>query len=145
MRLIIQRVKKASVTVNNKEISKISRGLLVLVGITHNDSEEIADYLVNKLVNLRIFEDENGKLNLSLKDINGELLLVSNFTLYADCSKGTRPSFKNAAGSKFAENLYNYFVKKCENFVPRVEEGSFGSYMQVNLVNDGPVTMVMEK
>ena len=145
MRLIIQRVKKASVTVDEKEISKISRGLLVLVGITHNDSEEIADYLVNKLVNLRIFEDENGKLNLSLKDINGELLLVSNFTLYADCSKGTRPSFKNAAGSEFAENLYNYFVKKCENFVPRVEEGSFGSYMQVNLVNDGPVTMVMEK
>jgi len=145
MRLVIQRVKKASVTVDEKEISKISRGLLVLVGITHNDNEEMADYLVNKLVNLRIFEDENDKLNLSLKDINGELLLVSNFTLYADCSKGTRPSFKNAAGSEFAKNLYNYFVKKCKNFVPTVEEGSFGSYMQVSLVNDGPATIILEK
>ena len=145
MKLVVQRVKKASVTVDEKEISKISKGLLVLVGITHNDSKEVADYLVNKLVNLRIFEDENDKLNLSLKDINGELLLVSNFTLYADCSKGTRPSFKNAAGPEFAKNLYNYFIKKCKDFVPKVEEGSFGSYMQVNLVNDGPVTIVMEK
>ena len=145
MKLVIQRVRKASVTVNNEEISKINRGLLVLVGITHNDKEEIADYLVNKLVNLRIFEDENDKLNLSLKDINGELLLVSNFTLYADCSKGTRPSFKNAAGPEFTKNLYNYFIKKCKDLVLTVKEGSFGSYMQVSLVNDGPVTVILEK
>ena len=145
MRLIIQRVNRASVVVKNNEISKINKGLLVLIGITHSDTKAIADYLAEKLINLRIFEDENQKLNFSLKDINGELLLVSNFTLYADCSKGTRPSFKNAAEAEFAKNLYSYFVTRCKGLVSVVEEGYFGSYMQVNLVNDGPVTVVMEK
>ena len=145
MRLIVQRVVKASVVVKNDEISKINKGMLVLIGITHSDTKEIADYLAEKLINLRIFEDKDQKLNLSLKNVSGELLLVSNFTLYAECSKGTRPSFKNAAEAEFAKNLYSYFVTRCKEYVSVVEEGSFGSYMHVSLVNDGPLTVVMEK
>lgn len=145
MKLIIQRVSEASVKVNNEEISKIEKGYLVLIGINNSDTKSNADYLVNKLVNLRLFEDENDKLNLSLKDIEGELLLVSQFTLYADCSHGNRPSFKEAAKADYARNIYNYFVEQCKNIVPVVKEGIFGSYMKVNLTNDGPATIIIEK
>ena len=145
MKLVIQRVSEASVKVNNEEISKIEKGYLVLIGINNSDTKSNADYLVNKLVNLRLFEDENDKLNLSLKDIEGELLLVSQFTLYADCSHGNRPSFKEAAKADYARNIYNYFVEQCKNIVPVVKEGIFGSYMKVNLTNDGPATIIIEK
>ncbi len=145
MKLVIQRVSEASVKVNNEEISKIRKGFLVLIGINNSDTKSNADYLVNKLVNLRLFEDENDKLNLSLKDIEGELLLVSQFTLYADCSHGNRPSFKEAAKADYAKDIYDYFVQQCKNIISVVNEGSFGSYMQVNLTNDGPATIIMEK
>ena len=145
MKLVIQRVSEASVKVNNEEISKIGKGFLVLIGINNSDTKSNADYLVNKLVNLRLFEDENDKLNLSLKDIEGELLLVSQFTLYADCSHGNRPSFKEAAKADYARNIYNYFVEQCKNIVPVVKEGIFGSYMKVSLTNDGPATIIIEK
>lgn len=145
MKLVIQRVSEASVKVNNKEISKIGKGFLVLIGINNSDTKSNADYLVNKLANLRLFEDENDKLNLSLKDIEGELLLVSQFTLYADCSHGNRPSFKEAAKASYAKDIYDYFVQQCKSKISVVREGSFGSYMQVNLTNDGPATIIIEK
>lgn len=145
MKLVIQRVSEASVKVNNKEISRIRKGFLVLIGINNSDTKSNADYLVNKLVNLRLFEDENDKLNLSLKDIEGELLLVSQFTLYADCSHGNRPSFKEAAKADYAKDIYSYFVEQCKSIIPVVKEGVFGSYMQVNLTNDGPATIIIEK
>lgn len=145
MKLVIQRVSNASVKINNEEISKIKKGYLVLVGINNSDTKSNADYLVNKLVNLRLFEDENDKLNLSLKDVNGELLLVSQFTLYADCSHGNRPSFKEAAKASYAKDMYDYFAQQCKSKISVVKEGSFGSYMQVNLTNDGPATIIMEK
>lgn len=145
MKLVIQRVSEASVSVNNEEISRIEKGYLVLIGINNSDTESNADYLVNKLTNLRLFEDENDKLNLSLKDIEGELLLVSQFTLYADCSHGNRPSFKEAAKADYAKKIYNYFVKQCKNIISTVKEGIFSSYMEVSLVNDGPATIIMEK
>ena len=145
MKLVIQRVSEASVKVNNEEISKIRKGYLVLIGINNSDTKSNVDYLINKLIKLRLFEDENDKLNLSLKDIEGELLLVSQFTLYADCSHGNRPSFKEAAKADYAKNIYNYFVEQCKSIIPVVKEGIFGSYMQVNLTNDGPATIIMEK
>ena len=145
MKLVIQRVSEASVKVNNKEISKIGKGFLVLIGINNSDTKSNADYLVNKLANLRLFEDENDKLNLSLKDIEGELLLVSQFTLYADCSHGNRPSFKEAAKASYAKDIYDYFVQQCKSKISVVREGSFGSYMQVSLTNDGPATIIIEK
>lgn len=145
MKLVIQRVTEANVKINEEEVSRIGRGYLVLIGINQTDTKEIADYLVKKLVNLRIFEDENEKLNLSIKDINGELLLVSQFTLYGDCSKGNRPSFIEAARPEYAEELYNYFVEECKKEIKVVKEGKFGSYMKINLTNDGPATIIMEK
>ena len=145
MKLVIQRVTDANVKINDKEVSRIGKGYLVLIGINHTDAKEIADYLVKKLVNLRIFEDENEKLNLSIKDINGELLLVSQFTLYGDCSRGNRPSFIEAARPEYAEELYNYFVKECKKEIKVVKEGKFGSYMKINLTNDGPATIIIEK
>ncbi len=145
MKLVIQRVSEASVKVNNEEISKIGKGYLVLIGINNSDTKSNADYLINKLTKLRLFEDENDKLNLSLKDIEGELLLVSQFTLYADCSHGNRPSFKEAAKADYAEDIYNYFVEQCKSIIPVVKEGIFGSYMQVSLTNDGPATIIIEK
>lgn len=145
MKLVIQRVSEASVKVNNEEISKIGKGFLVLIGINNSDTKSNADYLVNKLANLRLFEDENDKLNLSLKDIEGELLLVSQFTLYADCSHGNRPSFKEAAKANYAKDIYDYFVQQCKSKISVVKEGSFGSYMQVSLTNDGPATIIIEK
>lgn len=145
MKLVIQRVTEANVKINEEEVSRIGKGYLVLIGINQADTKEIADYLIKKLVNLRIFEDENEKLNLSIKDINGELLLVSQFTLYGDCSRGNRPSFTEAARPEYAEELYNYFVEECKKEIKVVKEGKFGSYMKINLTNDGPATIIMEK
>lgn len=145
MKIVIQRVTDASVTVKGQEISRIGRGYLVLIGIKDSDTKENADYLVKKLINLRIFEDENDKLNLSIKDINGELLLVSQFTLYGDCFRGNRPSFIEAARPEYAKELYDYFVQECKNNIQIVKEGIFGSNMKINLTNDGPVTIIIEK
>ena len=144
MKLLIQRVKKASVTVDEKIVGKIDKGLLVFLGVTHDDNEEKVDYLVKKICNLRIFEDENEKMNLSVKDVNGSLLIVSQFTLYADTSSGNRPSFTNAAKPEFADKLYKSFKQKCKNCGLEVQSGIFGANMQVELNNDGPVTIVME-
>lgn len=145
MKLIIQRVKHASVTVDNNIVGKIGQGFLVLIGVGPEDTKEIADYLVQKLIKLRIFEDENGKMNLSLKDVNGELLIVSQFTLYADCSGGNRPSFVNAAKPEKANELYEYFIQECKKQNINVEHGIFGADMKVELLNDGPVTIILEK
>lgn len=145
MKLVVQRVKNAKVEVEGKTVGSIEKGFLVLLGVTHTDTKEQADYLVKKLCNLRIFEDENEKMNLSLKDVEGELLIVSQFTLYADCTGGNRPSFVNAAKPDIAEPLYEYFCTECEKNGIHVEKGIFGADMKVSLLNDGPVTIVMEK
>lgn len=144
MKIVIQRVANAQVEVENKVIGQIGKGFLVLLGVTHEDTQENADNLVKKLLNLRIFPDENYKMNLSLKDVNGELLVVSQFTLYADCHKGNRPSFVEAAKPEKANELYEYFVEKCrkENII--VQTGEFGAHMKVSLLNDGPVTIILE-
>lgn len=145
MKLVIQRVKHASVTVDGNVTGKIGKGFLVLIGIANSDTKEIADQYLKKLLNLRIFEDENGKTNLSLKDVNGELLLVSQFTLYADCRKGNRPSFINAGAPDMAEALYEYMIEACRKEIPVVETGTFGADMQVELLNDGPFTIVLDE
>ena len=145
MRVLIQRVKNASVTVEGKEISKINKGFLVFVGITHTDTEKEADYLVKKVTNLRVFEDENGKMNLSLKDVDGKLLVVSQFTLYSNCENGNRPSFTEAAKPDIANPLYEYFCSKCEQTGIEVQKGIFGADMKISLLNDGPVTIMIEK
>lgn len=144
MKLVIQRVANAQVEVNNKIIGQIGKGFLVLLGVTHEDNKENADYLVKKLLNLRIFPDENYKMNLSLKDVDGELLVVSQFTLYADCQKGNRPSFVEAAKPDKADELYNYFIDKCKGEGVTVKTGEFGAQMKVSLLNDGPVTIILE-
>ena len=145
MKFLVQRVSKASVEIENKEVGKINKGFLVLIGITHDDTFEIADYLIKKLINLRVFEDENGKMNLNINQANGELLLVSQFTLYANTKEGNRPSFVDAAKPDYANKLYEYIIEKLkkENIV--VQTGEFGADMQVSLVNDGPVTILLEK
>lgn len=145
MKLVIQRVKNAQVEVDSKIVGKIEKGFLVLLGVTHGDTKEQADYLVKKLCNLRVFKDQNDKMNLALKDIGGELLIVSQFTLYADCTSGNRPSFTNAAKPEYANGLYNYFCDKCAANNIKVEKGIFGADMKVSLLNDGPVTIIMEK
>ena len=145
MKLVIQRVKNAQVEVDSKIVGKIEKGFLVLLGVTHGDTKEQADYLVKKLCNLRVFKDQNDKMNLALKDIGGELLIVSQFTLYADCTSGNRPSFTNAAKPEYANELYNYFCHKCAANNIKVEKGIFGADMKVRLLNDGPVTIIMEK
>lgn len=145
MRLVIQRVSEASVKVENEVVGKINEGFLVLFGATQGDTKEQADYLAEKLCNLRVFRDENDKMNLSIKDIDGELLVVSQFTLYADCRKGNRPSFVNAANPDEAEELYEYFVWKCRKLVKKVEKGVFGADMKVALLNNGPVTIILDK
>lgn len=145
MKLLVQRVQNASVTVEKKTVSEIGKGFLVLCGITHTDTKKEADYLANKLCNLRVFEDENEKMNLSIKDIGGELLLVSQFTLYADCTSGNRPSFVNAAKPEQANRLYEYFVEQCKAKNIKVQKGVFGAHMEVSLLNDGPVTIMLEK
>ena len=145
MKFIVQRVNKSQVEVEEKIVGKIDKGFMVLIGITHNDTKEIADFLVRKLINLRVFEDENGKMNLSLKDVPGSLLLISQFTVFADCTSGNRPSFTNAAKPEFANELYEYIIEECKKQIPNVQTGIFGADMQVSLVNDGPVTIILEK
>lgn len=146
MKLVVQRVKNAKVEVEGKIVGEIGKGFLVLIGVTHTDTLEIADYLAKKLCHLRVFEDEDEKMNLSLKDVAGELLLVSQFTLYGECKSGNRPSFTGAAKPEFANELYEYFCKKCEEeHSIKVQKGIFGANMQVSLVNDGPVTILLEK
>lgn len=144
MRVVVQRVKHASVTINGTVNGKINNGFLVLLGVQSTDSEQDVDYLVKKVTNLRIFSDENDKMNLSLKDVNGELLIVSQFTLYANCREGNRPSFVEAAKPDIAIPLYEYFVSECKKIIPVVETGIFGADMKVNLLNDGPVTIIMD-
>ncbi len=145
MKIVIQRVKEAEVKVEGKTVGKIGKGFLVLLGVTHEDTKQNADYLVKKLCKLRVFKDENDKMNLALKDVNGELLIVSQFTLYADCSGGNRPSFIEAAKPDKAEMLYEYFCEECAKNDLNVEKGIFGADMKVSLINDGPVTIIIEK
>lgn len=145
MKLVIQRVKKASVEVEKNIVGKIEQGFLVLIGIKKGDTREQADYLVKKLCNLRIFSDKNDKMNLSIKDVNGSLLLVSQFTLYANCNDGNRPSFLEAARPEEAIPLYEYFCDKCKQNGIEVQKGIFGADMKVELLNDGPVTIIMGK
>lgn len=144
MKLLIQRVSRASVQVEEHVVGEIDRGCLVLVGVGANDTREVAERLVQKLVHLRIFEDENGKTNRSLADVEGQLLIVSQFTLYADCRKGNRPSFIQAGSPDLAEELYEYVIERCRQSVPKVEHGIFGADMKVALVNDGPFTLMLE-
>ncbi|MCD8232239.1 MAG: D-tyrosyl-tRNA(Tyr) deacylase [Clostridiales bacterium] len=144
MKFVIQRVKKASVTVDNEIIGRIQEGFLVLIGVAETDTKLIADKMIRKMIGLRIFQDESGKTNLALKDVNGELLLVSQFTLYADCKKGNRPSFTRSGNPVLAENLYEYIIKECKKSVPVVESGSFGADMKVELLNDGPFTVILD-
>ncbi|MBT3419485.1 MAG: D-tyrosyl-tRNA(Tyr) deacylase [Candidatus Magasanikbacteria bacterium] len=145
MRALIQRVQKAKVTVDNNTVGSISHGVLVFLGITHSDSKNDVDWLVEKILKLRIFTYKEGKLNESIKDINGEILVVSQFTLYGNAKKGTRPSFTNAAKGDIARPLYEYMVERLKKADVKVETGVFGAYMQVSLVNDGPVTLLLEK
>ncbi len=144
MKFVIQRVKNANVKVENQIVGKIDTGFLVLIGITHTDTKEIADSLIKKMINLRVFTDKNHKMNLSLKDIKGELLLISQFTLYADCKKGNRPSFTKSAKFEIAENLYQYIIEECKKTEINVQTGTFGAEMKVNLINDGPVTILLD-
>ncbi|MFN0277031.1 MAG: D-aminoacyl-tRNA deacylase [Pyrinomonadaceae bacterium] len=144
MRAVIQRVSRAKVTVAGQIVGEIKQGLLILLGVTHEDDEKDADFLVDKIVNLRIFNDADGKMNLSLTDIGGELLVVSQFTLYGDTGRGRRPSFVNAASGEDARRWYEYFVAKACETVEKVATGSFGAMMDVELVNDGPVTIIID-
>ena len=144
MKFVIQRVLEASVKVDNDVVGKIDKGFLVLIGVGQHDTTEIADKLVKKLVGLRIFEDENGKTNLSLADVNGQLLLISQFTLYANCIKGFRPSFTDSGTPELAEDLYDYIIESCKKSVPIVETGRFGADMKVSLINDGPFTVILD-
>ena len=144
MKIVVQRVKESSVKVNDEVVGKINKGFMVLVGVKAGDTKKEADFLVNKLLNLRIFEDENEKMNLSIKDVKGELLLISQFTLYGDASHGHRPSFIEAERPEKANELYEYFCEECSKEV-HVEKGVFQEHMDVSLINDGPVTIIIEK
>ena len=144
MRAVVQRVKKGSVEIEEKEIGKIEKGLIILLGVGQNDSEKDAEHLIEKIVNLRIFEDEEGKMNLSVKDINGQILIISQFTLYGDCKKGRRPSFISAALPDKAVKLYDYFVKNIKNCGLKIETGEFQAMMLVKIFNDGPVTIILD-
>lgn len=144
MKFVVQRVSEASCTVDNEVTGKIGKGFMVLIGVCDEDTKEIADKMVKKLLGLRIFEDENGKTNLSLNDVNGELLLISQFTLYADCKKGNRPSFIRAGKPDMANVMYEYILKKCREVIPVVEKGVFGAHMHISLVNDGPFTILLD-
>lgn len=144
MRFVIQRVTESSVAVDARIIGKIDRGYLVLIGIDRTDTKEKAEKMVKKLLGLRIFEDENGKTNLDLKSVSGSLLLVSQFTLYADCRKGNRPSFINAGEPQMANELYEYIISLCRQEIQIVETGEFGADMKISLINDGPFTVILD-
>lgn len=144
MRFVIQRVTDSSVAIDGETVGKIGRGYLVLIGVSDSDTEAVADKMVKKMIGLRIFEDENGKTNLSLADVEGSLLLVSQFTLYANCRKGNRPSFIEAGSPDRAEALYEYIIAECRKSVPDVQTGRFGAEMKVSLVNDGPFTILLD-
>ena len=144
MRFVIQRVKNAKVTIDGEMKSSIGKGFLVLIGVREDDTRDIADKMIKKLIGMRIFEDDQGKTNLSLADVSGELLLVSQFTLYADCKKGNRPSFMKAGNPRLAEELYDYIVDKCRDSIESVGTGEFGADMKVELLNDGPFTVIMD-
>lgn len=144
MKFLIQRVQNASVTVDNRTIRTINQGFLVFVGISNTDTKEIADKMIHKLLNLRIFSDENGKTNLNLSSVNGDLLIISQFTLYADCKHGNRPSFTYAGKPELANMLYEYIIEKCKESVTKVAHGEFGADMKVSLLNDGPFTIMLD-
>ena len=144
MRFVIQRVTNSKVTINGEIRGQIGKGFMVLIGAEDRDTVEIADKMIRKLINMRIFEDENGKTNLGLKDVGGSLLLISQFTLYADCKKGNRPSFIKAGAPDKAKALYEYVIAKCKEEIDIVEQGEFGADMKVELVNDGPFTIVLD-
>lgn len=144
MRIVLQRVKKASVSVGEQMLGSIGEGFLILLGVSDSDSEETADKMADKICRLRIFQDENGKTNCSLSEVGGALLVVSQFTLYADCRKGNRPSFIRAGAPDLAKRLYEYFVGRCRTQVDHVEHGSFGADMQIDLINDGPFTLMLD-
>ena len=143
MKLVLQRVSKASVFIDNQLYSKIQKGILVLIGIEDNDAESELDYYVNKILNMRIFNDDKGRMNNSLLDIEGELLVVSQFTLLANTKKGNRPSYIQAANPKFAHSIYNQFIAKLKGYEINVEKGRFGAHMELNFINDGPVTILL--
>lgn len=144
MRFVIQRVKNASVSIDRKIAGAIEKGLLVFVGVSEGDTEKIADKMIKKLIGLRIFEDENGKTNLDLKTVHGNLLIISQFTLYADCKKGNRPSFIQAGRPELAKKLYDYILEKCREQFPDIQQGEFGADMQIALTNDGPFTILLD-
>lgn len=144
MRAVVQRVTHASVTVDGEVLGKIGKGFMILLGVAEDDTEELADKLADKICRLRIFEDENGKTNLSLADVGGELLVISQFTLYADCRKGNRPSFIKAGAPEMANALYEHFMERCKSHVAVVEKGRFGADMKVDLLNDGPFTLMLD-
>ncbi|MCI6813400.1 MAG: D-aminoacyl-tRNA deacylase [Lachnospiraceae bacterium] len=144
MRFVIQRVSKASVKVEERQIGAIEKGFLVFIGVCQEDTKEIADKMIKKLIGLRIFEDEQGKTNLALSDVGGSLLLISQFTLYADCRKGNRPSFIQAGAPDMAKALYEYIIDECKKQIETVEQGEFGADMKVELLNDGPFTILVD-
>ena len=144
MRFVIQRVTESSVKVDGEVIGKIGKGFMVLIGVADSDTKDTADKMLKKMLGLRIFEDENGKTNLALKDVDGELLLISQFTLYANCKKGNRPSFIEAKNPEEANALYEYIIAECKKQIPVVETGSFGADMKVELLNDGPFTVIVD-
>lgn len=144
MKIVLQRVLEASVSVDNKEVGKIGKGYLLFVGVSNDDNKEIADKMIEKISKLRIFEDSEGKTNLSIDNVGGEVLVVSQFTLYADCKKGNRPSFINAGKPDLANELYEYIVKRCKELFGKAQCGIFGADMKVSLVNDGPFTLVLD-
>ena len=145
MKFVIQRVLNSSVKVDNEEIGAIGKGFMVLIGVADGDTKEIADKMIDKMIKLRIFEDSEGKTNLSLNDVGGELLLVSQFTLYADCKKGNRPSFIKVGKPEFANEMYEYIIDKCKTYEGlKVERGKFGADMKVELINDGPFTIILD-
>lgn len=144
MRFVIQRVLESEVKTEGETLGKIGRGFMVLIGVSDSDTKEIADRMVKKMLGLRIFEDENGKTNLSLDSVGGELLLISQFTLYANCKKGNRPSFIEAGAPDAASAMYEYIIGRCKEQVPVVERGRFGADMKVSLVNDGPFTIILD-
>lgn len=144
MKFVIQRVTHASVTVDRDVLGKIEKGFMVLIGIEDSDTQAVADKMISKMLGLRIFEDEEGKMNLALKDVGGGLLLISQFTLYADCKKGNRPSFVKAGKPDMAEPMYEYIIEKCREQIKNTQKGQFGADMKVELLNDGPVTIVLD-